>query len=138
MSSEHVENALKKELIRIDKKLKRAEARQLAALIASAAVVGWALASAASHIPLLAAMAAAGVLLNVMATRVVSRKKQIIPLTNQRNALLNAEYVEPMPLPSPAVRLMPSQPSIGPRRPLVSSPDHGISRRRRFLHLKSL
>ena len=75
MSSDHIENALKKELRRIDKKLKRAETLRLAALIASAAVVGWVLSTVASHIPLLAGMAAAGVLLNAMATRVVSRKK---------------------------------------------------------------
>jgi len=75
MSSDHIENALKKELRRIDKKLKRAERLRLAPLIASAAIVGWALSTVASHIPLLAGMAAGGVLLNVMATRVVSRKK---------------------------------------------------------------
>jgi len=75
MSNDHIENALKKELGRIDKKLKRAETLRLAALIASAAVIGWALSTVASHIPLLAGMAAGGVLLNAMATRVVSRKK---------------------------------------------------------------
>jgi hypothetical protein len=75
MPTDHIEKALKKELGRIDKKLKRAETLRLAALIASAAVVGWALSTVTSHIPLLAGMAAGGVLLNAMATRVVSRKK---------------------------------------------------------------
>ena len=74
-SSDHIENALKKELGRIDGKLKRAETLRRAALITSAAVVGWALSTVAGHIPLLAGMAAGGVLLNAMATRVVSRKK---------------------------------------------------------------
>lgn len=75
MSSDHIENALKKELGRIEKKLKRVETLRLAALIGSAAVVGWALSTVASHVPLLAGMAAGGVLLNAMARHVVSRKK---------------------------------------------------------------
>lgn len=75
MSSDHIENALKKELGRIEKKLKRVETLRLAALIGSAVVVGLALATIASHIPLLAGMAAGGVLLNAMARHVVSRKK---------------------------------------------------------------
>lgn len=75
MSSDHIENALKKELGRIEKKLKRVETLRLAALIGSAVVVGLALATVASHVPLLAGMAAGGVLLNAMARHVVSRKK---------------------------------------------------------------
>ena len=75
MSGDHIENALKKELGRIDKKLKQAETLRLFALIASAAVVGWALATVARHIPVLAGMAAGGIVLNAMATRIVSRKK---------------------------------------------------------------
>lgn len=75
MSSDHIENALKKELGRIEKKLKRVETLRLAALIGSAVVVGLALATIANHIPLLAGMTAGGVLLNAMARHVVSRKK---------------------------------------------------------------
>jgi hypothetical protein len=75
MSNDHIENALKKELGRIEKKLKRVETLRLAALIGSAAVVGWVLATITSHIPLLAGMAAGGILLNAMATLVVPRKK---------------------------------------------------------------
>jgi len=75
MSNDYIEKALKKELGRIEKKLKRVETLRSAALIGSAAVVGWVLATIASHIPLLAGMAAGGILLNAMATRVVSRKK---------------------------------------------------------------
>jgi xanthine/uracil/vitamin C permease (AzgA family) len=75
MSSDHIENALKKELGRIEKQLKRVETLRLAALIGSAAVVGFALSTVSSYIPLLAGMAAGGVLLNAMARHVVSRKK---------------------------------------------------------------
>jgi hypothetical protein len=75
MSNDHIENALKKELARIEKKLKRVETLRLAALIGSAAVVGWVLATITSHIPLLAGMAAGGILLNAMATLFVPRKK---------------------------------------------------------------
>jgi len=75
MSTRHIEKALKRELGRVDRKLKQAETLRLLALIASAAVVGWALATVAGHIPVLAGMAAGGIVLNAMATRIVSRKK---------------------------------------------------------------
>lgn len=75
MSAGRIEKTLKRELGRVDQKLKQAETLRRFALIASAAVVGWALATVTGHIPVLAGMAAGGILLNAMATRIVSRKK---------------------------------------------------------------
>ena len=75
MGSDSIEKQLKKELNRIDNKLKQARAHRMVASIASGAVLGVVLYAARSHLPLLLAMAASGAVLNAVATRLTSRKK---------------------------------------------------------------
>ncbi len=70
-----IEKELKKELNRIDKKLKRTQSLQLMAWMGSAVGLGLALSTVASHVPILLGMAAGGALLSAAARHFVSRKK---------------------------------------------------------------
>jgi hypothetical protein len=75
MRHEKLEAALKLELGRIDTKLKEAQNLHSAAWIGTGLAMGLFLATMTSQVPLVIAMAAAGALLNLATTRIITPKK---------------------------------------------------------------
>ena len=75
MESNHLEGALKKELQRLDKKLRKTEALRSIGWVGSIVGASLALSTVADRIPIIAAIAIGGALLNLVAVRFVSRKK---------------------------------------------------------------
>ena len=75
MENENLENVLKYELQALDNKLRKAETYGLAGWIGSMVGSGLVLSTMADQIPVIAAIAIGATFLNIMATRLVSRKK---------------------------------------------------------------
>jgi hypothetical protein len=75
MEADHLEKELKNELQRLDRKLRKTETLRLAGWIGSIVGASLFLSTMADQIPVIAAIAFGGTLLNIVATRVVSRKK---------------------------------------------------------------
>lgn len=84
MRSESIERELKKELNRINIKLKQARFQRLVASVTSGIVIGVVLSTVPHHLPLLIAMAAGGAVLNAIAKRLVFRKKSTAGLKPQQ------------------------------------------------------
>ncbi|OEU46698.1 MAG: hypothetical protein BBJ60_08600 [Desulfobacterales bacterium S7086C20] len=75
MDIENIETVLKKELNSVEKRLDRTQSVHSAAWIGTGLGLGLILATMTSQIPILVAMAAGGVLLNIAATQIISRKR---------------------------------------------------------------
>ena len=75
MGTDHLERELKSELQRLEKKLRKTETLRLLGWTGSIVGASLALSSVSDQIPIIAAIAFGGALLNLVATRFVSRKK---------------------------------------------------------------
>lgn len=75
MENENLENALKHELQMLDKKLQKTETLRLAGCIGSMVGAGLLLATMAERLPVIAAIAIGSAIFNIIATRLVSKKK---------------------------------------------------------------
>ncbi len=75
MKVENIETVLKKELDNVEKRLDRTQSVHSAARIGTGLGLGLILATMTSQIPILGGMTAGGVLLNIAATQIISRKR---------------------------------------------------------------
>ena len=74
METDHLERELKTELQRLEKKLRKTETLRLMGWAGSIVGASLALSSVSDQIPIIVAIAFVGALLNLVATRFVSRK----------------------------------------------------------------
>jgi hypothetical protein len=75
MGKKNLEKALKDELQRLDRNLQKAEALRSAGWIGSVVGAGLVLATRADHIPVIIAIAIGATMLNIMAARLISKRK---------------------------------------------------------------